>query len=105
MKKGRPGYLLQVLVPPNRRNEMESLIFRETTTIGLRHYAAARSVLEREIVQVETIRGKVGVKVSRMDGKVMSVAPEYEDCARIARETSVPLKEVQALALQAFKGV
>jgi len=102
MKKGRPGHLLQVLTPPNRREEMETLIFRETTTIGLRHYSAARSVLEREIVQVDTIHGKIGVKVSKRDGKVTSVTPEYEDCASIARKKNLPLKEVQALALQGY---
>ena len=96
MKKGRPGYLLQVLAPPNRREAMERIVFQETTTIGLRHYAAGRSVLARELIEVETIHGKVTVKVSRLDGKVTNVAPEYEDCARIAREKNVPLKEVQA---------
>jgi pyridinium-3,5-bisthiocarboxylic acid mononucleotide nickel chelatase len=104
MKKGRAGHLLQVLAPPNRHDAIESLIFRETTTIGLRHYTAARSVLGREIVEVETVHGKVRVKVSRLDGKVTNVAPEYEDCARIAREKNVPLKEVQALAVQAYSG-
>ena len=104
MKKGRPGHLLQVLTPPNRRAAIESLIFRETTTIGLRHYAAARSVLEREIVEVETVHGKVRVKVSKLDGKITNVAPEFEDCARLAREKNVPLKEVQNLALQAYSG-
>jgi len=104
MKKGRPGHLLQVLAPPNRREAIESLIFRETTTIGLRHYTAARSVLEREIVEVETAHGKVRVKVSKLDGKVTNVAPEYEDCARIAREKNIPLKEVQALAVEAYRG-
>jgi pyridinium-3,5-bisthiocarboxylic acid mononucleotide nickel chelatase len=104
MKKGRAGHLLQVLTPPNRREVIERLIFRETTTIGLRHYAAARSVLEREIVEVETIHGKVRVKVSKLDGEVTNVAPEYEDCARIAREKNVPLKEVQSLAVQTFRG-
>jgi uncharacterized protein (TIGR00299 family) protein len=104
MKKGRPGHLLQVLAPPNRRDVLENLIFRETTTIGLRHYAAARSVLERDIVEVETIHGKVRVKVSKLDGKVTNVAPEYDDCAKIAREKNVPLKEVQALAMKAYWG-
>jgi len=103
MKKGRAGYLLQVLAPPNRQEVLEDLIFRETTTIGLRHYTAARSVLEREIVQVETAHGKVAVKVSKRGGKVTNVAPEYEDCARLAREKNIPLKDVQAAAVQAYR--
>lgn len=102
MKKGRPGYLLQVLAPQNRREVLERLIFQETTTIGVRHYAAERSVLAREVVQVQTPYGAVGVKVSKLEGKVMNVTPEYEDCARIARENGVPLKEVQALAVEAY---
>ena len=103
MKKGRPGHLLQVLAPPNRQEALQDLIFRETTTIGLRHYMAARSVLEREIVHVGTIHGTIGVKVSKHGGKVTNVAPEYEDCARVAREKSVPLKDVQRLAVEAYR--
>ena len=104
MKKGRPGYVLQVLAPPNRREVMERIVFQETTTIGLRYYAAGRSVLSRELIQVDTIHGKITVKVSRLDGKVTNVAPEYDDCARIAREKNVPLKDVQALAMQRYFG-
>ena len=103
MKKGRPGYLVQVLAPPNRQDVLQELIFRETTTIGLRHYTAARSVLERENVEVETVYGRVAVKVSKRGGRVTNIAPEYEDCARIAREKNVPLKDVQAAAVQAYR--
>lgn len=103
MKKGRSGHLLQVLSPPNRQQALEDLIFRETTTIGLRHYTAARSVLEREIVQVGTIHGTIAVKISKRGGKVTNVAPEYEDCARLAREKNVPLKDVQRLAVEAYR--
>jgi uncharacterized protein (DUF111 family) len=102
MKKGRPGHLLQVLAPPNRREGLEELIFLETTTIGLRYYAAARSVLERESVTVTTEYGDVSVKVSRRNGQVMSFTPEYEDCARIARARNIPLKQVQAAAVKAY---
>jgi uncharacterized protein (TIGR00299 family) protein len=103
MKKGRPGHLLQVLAPENRRDVLEQVIFEETTTIGIRRYAANRSVLERQVVHVETRYGKIGVKVSKREGKVMSVTPEYEDCVRIARDQNVPLKDVQALAVQAYQ--
>jgi pyridinium-3,5-bisthiocarboxylic acid mononucleotide nickel chelatase len=103
MKKGRPGHLLQVLAPQNRRAAIERVIFQETTTIGVRHYKAGRSVLERELAHVETTHGKIAIKISKLEGKVMSVTPEFEDCARIAREKNVPLKEVQALAMEAYK--
>jgi len=102
MKKGRPGHLLQVLAPENRREALEELIFLEATTIGLRYYTASRSVLERESVVVKTEFGEVSIKVSRRNGQVVNVAPEFEDCARIARSRNVPLKEVQAAAVRAF---
>ena len=102
MKKGRPGHLLQVLAPFNRWEQLMHIIFEETTTIGIRRHVAKRTALEREIVRVETAFGPVGVKVSRLEGRVINVSPEYDDCVRIARERSVPLKEVQALAVKAL---
>lgn len=102
MKKGRPGHLLQVLAPPNRWQPLERLIFEETTTIGVRHYQAQRSALEREIVRVHTVHGPVAIKVSRLDGNVVNFTPEYEDCARIAREKNIPLKDVQSAALKEY---
>jgi len=104
MKKGRSGHLLQVLAPHNRREALEQLIFLETTTIGLRHYNAARSVLEREMIVVKTDFGEISMKISRRDGRVVNFAPEFEDCARIARASNVPLKEVQAAAVKAYEG-
>ena len=103
MKKGRSGYILQVLSPMNRWEILSGLIFQETTSIGLRHYAAKRSALEREMVAVATRFGKVTMKVSMQEGKIVSCSPEYEDCARIAREHNVPLKEIQALAIAAYQ--
>jgi hypothetical protein len=102
MKKGRSGHLLQVLAPQNRREALEQLIFLETTTIGLRYYDAARSVLERESITVKTEFGDVSIKVSRRGGRVVNFAPEYEDCARIARSGNIPFKEVQAAAIRAY---
>jgi uncharacterized protein (TIGR00299 family) protein len=102
MKKGRPGHLLQVLAPQNLWEALRRIVFEETTTIGVRHYEARRSALEREGMKVETAYGAVSIKVSRLDGKVVSATPEYEDCARIARERSIPLKEVQNQVLRAY---
>ncbi len=103
MKKGRPGCMLQVLSPMNRAEVLSRVIFEETTTIGLRQYAAKRIALERELISVETRFGTVTMKVSRQNGAVVSCSPEYEDCARIARERNVPLKEIQALAMEAYR--
>jgi uncharacterized protein (DUF111 family) len=104
MKKGRPGHLLQVLAPPDAVDVLSRIVLQETTTIGLRRYPVQRTMLDREFVEVETGHGAVKVKVSRMAGEVVNVAPEYEDCARIAREKNVPLKRVQALALARYFG-
>ena len=102
MKKSRPGQLLQVLAPSGAVDALSRLIFEETTTIGLRKYPVDRTTLEREFVEVDIEYGKVRVKVSRMNGEVVNFAPEFEDCARIAREKNIALKRVQALATHAY---
>ena len=105
MKKNRPGTLLTVIVPPERRAAIADVIFRETTTIGLRHYDVERECLDREIVPVETPLGSVRFKVSRRNGRVMNATPEFEDCSRIAAANNLSVKEVQALAVQAYGAV
>ena len=79
------------------------VIFRETTTIGLRHYDVDRECLQREIITVETPIGAVRFKVSRRDGRVMNAVPEFEDCATLAAANGLPVKEVQAIALKAYQ--
>jgi uncharacterized protein (TIGR00299 family) protein len=102
MKKGRPGMLLTVVCAPSKKAELVDLIFRETTTIGVRTQDSQRETLEREIVPVETSYGRLGMKISRRDGVELNAAPEYEDCARIAAERRVPLKEVLAEASREY---
>jgi len=102
MKKGRPGHLLQVLASADASEKISRIIFQETTTIGIRRHTVERSTLEREFVEVRTEYGDVKIKVSKLDGEVVNFAPEYEDCARIAHEKNVPLKKVQALAVNAY---
>lgn len=102
MKKNRPGTLMTVIAPPGLRGTMADIIFRETTTIGLRHYEVAREVLEREIVAVETSLGTVRFKVARRGGRIVNAVPEFDDCAALARQANLPVKEVQALALHAY---
>jgi pyridinium-3,5-bisthiocarboxylic acid mononucleotide nickel chelatase len=103
MKKNRPGTLLTVVAPPALRRAMTDVIFRETTTIGLRHYEVARECLQREMVTVETPLGSVRFKVARRDGRVVNAAPEFEDCARIAAANGLPVKEVQAIVGKAYQ--
>jgi uncharacterized protein (DUF111 family) len=102
MKKARPGHLLQVLAQADAVDGLMRIIFHETTTIGVRHYAVDRTVLERRIVDVATEYGKVRMKVSTLGDEVVNFSPEYEDCAELARSRKVPLKKVQMAALKAY---
>jgi uncharacterized protein (DUF111 family) len=79
------------------------VLFRETTTLGVRRQEWERTVLDREIVLVRTPYGAIGVKVGRRGGHVYNAQPEFDDCQRAAAEKGVPLKEVWAAALAAFR--
>jgi len=104
MKKNRPGTLLTVLCKPQDTNALMTLIFAETTTFGIRTYRAQRRVLPREWVNVETEFGKVRIKVSRVNGRILHVAPEFEDCRKLAVEKDVPLQRVISEALRRYEG-
>jgi uncharacterized protein (TIGR00299 family) protein len=97
MKKGRPGSLLRVITTPEQRSALADVIFHETTTLGVRTYAAERVVEARHWVEVETPHGKVRIKVAEH-----SYAPEYEDCRTLARATGVALKDIIAEANFAY---
>ncbi len=102
MKKNRPGTLLSVVVPVHLRQAAAELIFRETTTIGLRYYETGRMVLQREIEPVQVADLPVRIKISRLEGKIVNYAPEYEDCRQIANSKGVPFKVVYSRAIQEF---
>ncbi len=102
MKKNRPGLTVTILATPDRSDALAELLFEQTTTIGVRIHEARRKVLERELVNVETEYGPVRIKVAKRHGKVLNVAPEYEDCQRLATEKSVPLKQVILAAQLAY---
>jgi uncharacterized protein (TIGR00299 family) protein len=102
MKKNRPGTLLTVVCAPEKRTAMADVVFRETTTIGLRHYDVDRECLARELVTVQTPIGDVRFKVARRDGRVVNAVAEFEDCARLAAQSGLSVKEVQALAIKAY---
>jgi len=103
MKKNRPGTLLTVIAAPAARGAALDVLFQETTTIGVRHHQTDRECLDREIVPVHTPYGDVRMKVSRRNGAVMTASPEFDDCARLASERDVPVKEVQAAAVSAYR--
>lgn len=102
MKKNRPGTLLTVVAPPELRSILSDIVFRETTTIGLRHYEVEREVLQREIAPIETPLGVVRFKLSWREGHIVNAVPEFEDCAAIATIRNLSVKEVQTIALQAY---
>lgn len=98
MKKNRPGVLLSVLAPEDRLADLETILFRETATLGIRRYQAARHKLNRKPCTVSTPWGPVQGKLGWREGQPPLFSPEYEDCARIARTQGVPLREVYAAA-------
>jgi len=103
MKKNRPGTLLTVLCKPQDTNALMALIFAETTTFGVRTYRAQRRVLPREWVNVGTEFGDVRIKVSRVNGRILHAAPEFEDCRKLAMEKNVPLQRVIAEAMRSYE--
>ncbi len=102
MKKSRPGTLVTIVARPADRESLTGILFAETTTIGVRHHEMARDCLEREIRSVETPLGAIRFKVASRDGRVLNAAPEFDDCARVAAERGLPVKEVQAIATKAW---
>jgi len=103
MKKNRPGVQLSVLCPDAARPRLKRTIFRETTAIGLRERPVARTRLDRQVLTVDTPLGPVRVKVSRFDGEVVNVAPEFEDVKALARAGGRSLKTVMAMAAAAAR--
>jgi uncharacterized protein (TIGR00299 family) protein len=100
MKKGRPGTLLTLLCKPEDARKLTDLVFAETTTFGLRSYTAERRILPREWQRVQTRFGEVRMKIARVNGKVLQVSPEYEDCRKLAEEKNVALREVMDEAMR-----
>ena len=97
MKKNRPGIILQAVVEPEKREELGAILFRETTTLGIRFYSAERRVQNREWIPVDTPWGIVRIKAG-----AHGFAPEYEDARRIAEVSGMPLKTVLAEAAHAY---
>jgi len=104
MKKNRPGTLLTVLCKPQDTNALSSMIFAETTTFGVRTTSAQRRILPREHVSVSTTFGDVRIKLSRVNGRILHVSPEFDDCRKLAVEKNVPLQQVINEALRRYQG-
>ena len=94
MKRSRPGVVLTVLAEPSRVGEFSTILFEESTTIGVRWTESQRTRLERELVTLPTAYGPVQFKLSRLGGKLVTVTPEFSEVTRIAREKGLPVREV-----------
>jgi uncharacterized protein (TIGR00299 family) protein len=94
MKKSRPGTVLTALCAPDRVTELSRVLFEESPTIGVRWTAYQRERLDREMVTLTTIYGAIAFKVSRLDGRVVTVTPEFDEVRRIARAKGLPVREV-----------
>jgi uncharacterized protein (TIGR00299 family) protein len=101
MKKGRPGVVLALLARPEDADRLSEMVLRETSTFGVRRCSKHRTILDRRHEEVETAFGTVRVKIGLLRGEVVTRAPEYEDCARLAAGKGVPVREVYAAALRA----
>ena len=102
MKKGRPGTLLTVLAPETGRAAITEILFRETTTIGVRFHHVERETLDRRWQNVSVNGGVIRMKVAERNGVVLNAAPEFDDCVRVASSSGQPVKAVQAAAMRAW---
>ena len=98
MKKGRPGTLVTVLARPGDREKLSAILFSETTTIGVRYQEMQRECLDRATRTIETPLGSIRFKIASRAGRVLNASPEFDDCARIAAEKGLPIKDVQTVA-------
>jgi uncharacterized protein (TIGR00299 family) protein len=104
MKKSRPGILITVVAGLDQQGAVEEVLFRETTTLGVRRHECARTTLERESITVSTAYGPIAVKLGRRGDLVLNAQPEFEDCRHAAQVAGVPVKEVLAAAVAAYRG-
>ena len=102
MKKNRPGTQVQVLANESDIGIHKSILFQETTTLGIREYRVDRVSLPRKILELDTAYGKIRVKIAEINDHQKKVSPEYEDCARAAKEFQVPLQLVYREVIDFF---
>lgn len=102
MKKGRPGLMLNVMCNPNTVEAVENVIFKETTTLGIRHIGMQTHCLGKELVKVPTRFGDISVKIGYYKGEMVQFSPEYVQCEAAAQAYEVPLKVVFDEARSSF---
>lgn len=99
MKKSRPATMLSVLAEGPLMESIAACLFAETSTIGLRHYPVQRQIADRVTKKITTPWGEASVKVSSYQNKICNIAPEFEDCRKLAEEHNIPLKQIQQQVL------
>jgi len=105
MKKQRPGILVTILCSPASRDALLDLVFRESTTFGIREYLTRRTVLEREVVSVSTPYGPVRVKVGKWKGRMVTCSPEHDDCVSQAASHATSVRKVYESAVRASETI
>jgi uncharacterized protein (DUF111 family) len=103
MKKNRPGVMISVLCDEPKISRLEEILFRETTTLGIRRYPVSRHKLKRRPMDVETTFGTIKGKLGWLGDRPAAFSPEFDDCARAAAANSVALREVYDAAHAAYK--
>lgn len=103
MKKGRPGILVSVIVPLENVSRIEDLLFKQTSTLGIRKYLVERQCLAREYQTVDLKGCQIKIKIALKNGEIINYAPEYEDCLRAAQILNQPLKDVYDEAKYQFR--
>jgi pyridinium-3,5-bisthiocarboxylic acid mononucleotide nickel chelatase len=103
MKKNRPGVMISILCDEPKIPRLEEILFRETSTLGIRRYPVSRHKLKRQPIDVETAFGTVKGKLGWLGDRAPTFSPEYDDCSRLAAAKSVPLREVYDAAHAAYK--
>ena len=101
MKKGRPACLLSALSKKSLIDEITKTIFSETSTLGFRYYEVKRQVLERHMSKIKLPYGEVHIKYGKLDGRIVNIAPEFDDCSNLSAITGKPLKTIWQDAMQA----
>ncbi len=103
MKKGRLGYLLHLLAKPSQEKLLSEILFTESSSLGVRFQRVKRKKLERRFLKISLTEGDVQIKISYRNGRVVHLAPEYEDCRKLALKNNRPLKYIYELAMRAAR--
>ncbi|QBP42471.1 nickel pincer cofactor biosynthesis protein LarC [Paenisporosarcina antarctica] len=103
MKKSRPGTLITILTKPENTFVLEELLLRETSTFGVRKSEWSRRILSREFKEIQTVYGKITVKVGMLEGEIIKIYPEYEDVKKAAYQYDVPFVDVYLVVQQAAR--